>query len=302
MASVTAAEASGAGGLSSALQAADSPAVERAVSACVREMVGDAPRFAADFNADAALQEVGVDSLVAAELRARLAELSAFELSPTLVAEQPTARAIADHLVALASAAPAAAAAPAPGRPAGASSGERGGQPTLEPTLLMLHGEASCASLLERVMSGMGWCDPSLGVTFVFCEARDRCPPRPALYPTLVAAGLYERAEYCSWGTEQAKSTASSLAYLSGVVQDRRPDGVAGICAGSAVAALLAIRHPEQLRFYLNFCGAPLAPLEYTREQRLVEARVGARSMHVFGQSDELYVFDPHLVNRRTPT
>ena len=62
----------------------------------VRELTG-AP--AASLTAETPLMEAGVDSLAATELSSRLRALSGVALSPTLVFEHPTPRAIAAHLL-----------------------------------------------------------------------------------------------------------------------------------------------------------------------------------------------------------
>ena len=67
--------------------------VEAEVVRAVRSLTGDG-------GADAAtpLMEAGVDSLAATELVSQLRALTGLELSPTLVFEHPTPRAIATHL------------------------------------------------------------------------------------------------------------------------------------------------------------------------------------------------------------
>jgi len=50
-------------------------------------------------DADAPLMEAGVDSLAATELSSRLRSLTGVALSPTIVFEQPTPRAVAAHLL-----------------------------------------------------------------------------------------------------------------------------------------------------------------------------------------------------------
>ena len=62
----------------------------------VRELTG-APT--ASLAAETPLMEAGVDSLAATELSSRLRALAASTLSPTLIFEQPTPRAIAAHLL-----------------------------------------------------------------------------------------------------------------------------------------------------------------------------------------------------------
>merc|ERR1712185_232136 len=69
---------------------------EAAVLRAVAELTG-AP--AAALGAETPLMEAGIDSLAATELSSRLRALSGVALSPTLVFEQPTPRAIAAHVL-----------------------------------------------------------------------------------------------------------------------------------------------------------------------------------------------------------
>ena len=62
----------------------------------VRELTG-AP--AASLTPETPLMEAGVDSLAATELSSRLRSLTGVALSPTIVFEQPTPRAVAAHLL-----------------------------------------------------------------------------------------------------------------------------------------------------------------------------------------------------------
>jgi polyketide synthase 7 len=61
----------------------------------VRELTGDAE---ASVTASTPLMEAGIDSLAATELSSRLRAGTGLALSPTLVFEQPTPRAIAAHV------------------------------------------------------------------------------------------------------------------------------------------------------------------------------------------------------------
>ena len=75
--------------------------VEACVLRIVRELTGASPDALA---AETPLMEAGVDSLAATELSSRLRALTGVALSPTIVFEQPTPRALAAHLVELAGA------------------------------------------------------------------------------------------------------------------------------------------------------------------------------------------------------
>jgi acyl transferase domain-containing protein/NADPH:quinone reductase-like Zn-dependent oxidoreductase/acyl carrier protein len=70
--------------------------VEAAVLRILRELTGTP---ADTLTAETPLMEAGVDSLSATELSSRLRALTGVPLSPTIVFEQPTLRAVADHLL-----------------------------------------------------------------------------------------------------------------------------------------------------------------------------------------------------------
>ena len=70
--------------------------VEAAVLCVVQELTGAAD---AALEVETPLMEAGVDSLAATELSSRLRSLTGVALSPTIVFEQPTPRAVASHLL-----------------------------------------------------------------------------------------------------------------------------------------------------------------------------------------------------------
>ena len=72
--------------------------VEAAVLCVVRELTGASEKAV---EVETPLMEAGVDSLAATELSSRLKTLSGVVLSPTIVFEQPTPRAVAAHLLEL---------------------------------------------------------------------------------------------------------------------------------------------------------------------------------------------------------
>lgn len=69
--------------------------IEAATLRVVRELIGSQ---SAPLTADTPLMEAGIDSLAATELSLRLRTLLEIDLSPTIVFEQPTCRAIAAHI------------------------------------------------------------------------------------------------------------------------------------------------------------------------------------------------------------
>ena len=70
---------------------------ESMVLRAVRELTADAS--SASITAQTPLMEAGVDSLGATELASRLRSLTGVALSPTIVFEHPTSRAITAHLL-----------------------------------------------------------------------------------------------------------------------------------------------------------------------------------------------------------
>jgi acyl carrier protein len=97
--------------------------------------------------ADTALTNLGVDSLVALELRNQLEAGTGLKLSGTLVWSYPTARALAEHLgELLVEAAPPAARAPAPAREVPALS-----EPELDEASFLSRFDAQLAALEEEV-------------------------------------------------------------------------------------------------------------------------------------------------------
>ena len=73
--------------------------VARHVLAVVREFI---PDDGTRLSTDVSLMEQGLDSLAATQLSTKLSELTGVQLSTTLSFEQPTSRAISDHILALA--------------------------------------------------------------------------------------------------------------------------------------------------------------------------------------------------------
>ena len=71
------------------------------MEAAVLRIVGDlvAGSSSTPITAETPLMDAGVDSLAATELSSRLCQLVGTSLSPTLLFEQPTPRAIAAHLI-----------------------------------------------------------------------------------------------------------------------------------------------------------------------------------------------------------
>eukprot|EP00964_Phaeocystis_antarctica_P036962 scaffold21106_cov89-Phaeocystis_antarctica.AAC.1 len=146
------------------------PHVESLVLRAVRELTGDAE---ASVTASTPLMEAGIDSLAATELSSRLRAATGLVLSPALVFEQPTPRAVAVHVLEKlgedALTLPSASALDHPtARLPAALSNEReapvllGRHPaeasnSAELVLLVLHGEAADGALMYRILELSGW-------------------------------------------------------------------------------------------------------------------------------------------------
>ena len=172
-----------------------------------------------------------------------------------------------------------------------------------KPRVLMLHGMASSSRLQRLLMERLGWADL---LELDYLAAPHRCAPMPELYAPLVAAGLYGEQWYATWRLEDAELTAASVraarnalargcrrtggrrgnAVFGGDQEDdvhedgdegnRLPfDGIAGICDGATIAALVKLEVPPPRHrpfFFLNFCGGPLSSCDgYVLERDLGE-------------------------------
>ena len=62
---------------------------------------------------------------------------------------------------------------------------------------------------MQLQASGWGAVD---GIEFICVTAPHACEPKPELYEAFVARGLYSKSKYYSWGFDNAKATAASVA------------------------------------------------------------------------------------------
>ena len=282
-----AATASGAGsalghlisGLSTAQRRAH---VEAAVLRVVRELTG-APT--ASLTTETPLMEAGVDSLAATELSSRLRSLTGVALSPTIVFEQPTPRAVAALLleqasgitleqrlqrslpwettIALSTNSGPVNLLPTSTTPEtqydlpntdrarqlpGFSQGAPSPTLTTQIRVLFLHGNANCGALQRKLLMRSGWLsDPRF--VFICPDAPHACQANISLYPRLHDAGLYgvDQTIYYSWGLDRQESTQQSERYLTQMLLDASPpyDAIGGICDGAILAAAIAALNPK---------------------------------------------------------
>ena len=246
--------------------------------------------------ADTHLPNAGVNSLAAIDIAERLGTRLHMKLPTSLLSDYPTPSSITSHIRSLSTSRAAA---------AGAAIAEvvtisAGGDESLScdvavsaPSLrvLLLHGEAADASLMELSMRATGWLETDVAskLQFVFMDAPLSTKPQPRFHRGAVAAGVYLKAEYRSWGVTERSTLERSLHLVSDALATLGPiHGVGGICDGGLVAALIASRHPHLL--YINLSSSPFSrlPVSYLTPAPSIQC---AWSVHLMSPHDELWSF-----------
>ena len=110
----------------------------------------------------------------------------------------------------------------------------------------MLHGRAASAELQQRVLEATGW--TNLGMTFECIDGPEVVPPAPELFQALHKGGLYDERSYLAWGLQRTGSdramVEASVTLVKRELDIHAPvDGLAGICDGAIVAALVRNAH-----------------------------------------------------------
>jgi len=228
------------------------------------------------------LSDAGIDSLSATELASKLSSSTGTSVSPALLTDHPTARAISLHLVEMLK--------EAHSKREAASRKGQGDQPLTSPRrrCLMLHGRASSSDLQRTIFEATGWLN-GVDLEFIFVNGPERMPAQPELFESMYAAGLYTEREYFGWlldpGGTDPSDVSTSLGHVQGILELHAPiHGIAGICDGSIIAALVASSNPGL--FYLNFCGGPPGLFLCRGGGRVA---VEAPSLHLLGSEDELF-------------
>ncbi|WP_171136700.1 AMP-binding protein [Ruegeria sp. HKCCC1038] len=227
---------------------------------------------------DTHLGDVGVNSLAALEMVLALNDRFGADLPTWAVSDHPTPRALLAQL-----------------NPQAIS-----GQ-TVLPTLsqhakrpqssdgvrrvLFLHGEASDADLAERSLRATFWVDGLRGkIEFVFLDAPHQCSPKPNFHGAAVAAGLYTKPMYRSWGGIDATRLNESLEVVMRALDELGPiHGIAGVCDGALVAALVAARHSE-LGVFMNFASGPVSESAAQHDWK-----VETPTLHLISPQDSLH-------------
>ena len=252
--------------------------VEVLVLQALREELGSVTK-------DMDLMQAGVDSVSAVGLMSRLGKgLGVGPLPPTLLYSARTPRAIAEHVLGRS-------------RPGPAKQQEGIGVISTSGAALIrclvLHGEASDASLQKLAFEATGWIDElSPLVEFIFINAPHECAPRPELFEKLHAAGFYSKSSYHSWSLEDIPPSKSRVMQSIEAVQRELTEhapihAIAGFCLGSVVAAVVA---GKQNLPYVNISGGGPASA-FGRGVDDVDALVQpirAQSLHLISPQDML--------------
>lgn len=245
---------------------------------------------------DASLEDSGVDSLGAIELRNQLQSVASegILLPGSLIIDHPTVRLLAKALKSKDE--PMSDCTAATSGQAEESSEDGKGFKPRQVRIMMLHGDAADGVLLQQMMTGMGWLSKSVNIDFIFPNGPHSVEARPHLYQRMHEAGLYgvEQLEYYSWQIDEWQGCELSVRYLTQLLRVASPpiDGVGGICDGSGMALAMAALNPTgSLGLYLNICGPPPSRLAAGLLRKLSPDAVPIRmpSLHLFGEADEMY-------------
>ncbi|MEO0418977.1 MAG: AMP-binding protein [Pseudomonadota bacterium] len=245
-------------------------AVVEAIRACLPQSMAIAQ--------DTHLVDAGVNSLAALELAVHLSERFGANIPDWAVSDHPTPR----LLTALLQEVSKDVSLDAPFSPQTAPANHASDRPL---RILFLHGEAADAELAERSLQSTFWISGLADrVKFVFIDAPHQSPPRPELHKAAVDAGLYSKPDYRSWRSRDARTLDESLEAAAKALRDLGPiDGIAGVCDGALIAALVASKHAD-LRLFLNIAGGP--PSASARPK---DWEIKMPSVHLISQQDTLH-------------
>ncbi len=259
------------------VSASDYDAPDKKISS-VLAVVRDFLENPVAIDADTRLVDVGVNSLAAVELSERLGRQFGVRLDPWVISDFPTPRDLASQL--------------SPSTPSTrvqtlvAAQGP--GPDETRPArlrILMLHGEGADADLMDKGMRSTGWSQGlKEAAEFVYINAPNFCAPKPEFHPIAVAAGLYDKPQYFSWGVPCPGSLEKTITTVMAALDENAPiHGIGGICDGGLVAALVASRRPELL-LYLNFASSPID--RFSTEQRNLPWSIPCPSLHLISPND----------------
>ena len=231
---------------------------------------------------DTRFDDLGVNSLAAVELSARLSARFRCDLPTWLISDHPTPRAVFEHLI---------------DKVQGATPEQTAGENLVAPPrqtrplrMLFLHGEGADGDLMDLSLQATSWKGQlATRIEFVYLDAPHICAPKPELHAKAVAAGIYSKDAYRSWGVYDADMLAQSLSAVTTALETLGPiDAIGGICDGGLVAALIASRRPE-LRLFLNIAPSPLHRV--ARQGIKTDWAIACQSIHLVSHNDPLHSF-----------
>lgn len=263
--------------------------------ACVVDIVRGLAPGGVEVDADSRLDDVGINSLGAIELSARLNERFGSRLPTWAASDHPTPRALYAQIVGTS-------AVPGPdeadvgaGTPSTAKTLPSPAPSASRPLrMLFLHGEGADSDLMELSLLATQWMGRlETRMEFVFLDAPHRCAPKPEFHAAAVEAGLYGKSEYRSWGAATEQGLAESVEAVLARLDELAPvDAIGGICDGGLVAALIAARRPD-IRLYLNISSSPLSRFPAS----MAEAgwTISCPSVHLISPRDEFHSLEEQL-------
>ena len=231
--------------------------------------------------ADTCLDDLGINSLAALELVTKLNQHFDADLPPWIISDVPTPRGLSEYLRDATN--ESAQVTPRVGKNEGAGY-VHSGRPT---RVLVLHGEAADAALMEASFQATHWSTILCGqVEFVYLDAPHTCTPKPEFHQAAVDAGFYSKDRYRSWGATEVASLETSLDAVRTAIDELGPiDGIAGICDGALVAALVASERPN-LQLLLVMSPNPLERLHDRWAMR--DWSVACPSLHLISPNDPM--------------
>lgn len=180
--------------------------------------------------------------------------------------------------------------------------------------VLMLHGIAGNARLMEHILKLTGWSETCHGkVEFICVDGPETVQPSPDFYPPFYLDAEFQSCGVFSWNLCQPDVSLlqRTVAHIESLMERHAPiQGIGGFCDGALVAATIAAlqckgkaltMHPP-LRFILNIAGTSpkfqRSTPKHGEQQAIAEpfcttafdgTKVEIPSIHIIGQNDNMY-------------
>lgn len=224
----------------------------------VLEVIRDFAGKGIEITPDTRLDDVGVNSLAAVELGARLNAQFQCKLPTWAISDYPTPNAIFSQIASMETDALRSGVIVEP--PLLPAATQQSRETPLR--MLFLHGEASDAELMKLSLQATHWVSHLEGrIEFLFLDAPHVCEPKPEFHATAMAADLYSKKQYRSWGGKNADSLRTSISsVIDALDQFGDIDAIGGMCDGGSVAALVASQRND-IKLYLNISSSPVSSL-----------------------------------------